>query len=136
MPLCFLQASLEELDLSGCNEIFACKPSCLGELKCLLCLKIHHCLGRIYLSCDLLGSLEVLNLQRCKVYFHGGRGQIVKLRRILTNDCHELNLDKFKAVRKEQLVLEVLLSEGVHYLPPCFGNNWNSEASHSYEKLV
>ncbi|XP_062187017.1 putative disease resistance RPP13-like protein 1 [Phragmites australis] len=129
MPLCCLQASLEELDLSGCNEIFACKPSSLEGLKCLLCLKIHHCLGRIYLPCDLLGSLEVLNLQTCKVYFHGGRGQIIKLRRILTSDCHELNLDEFKAIRKEQLVLEVLLSKGVHYLPSCFVNNWNSEAS-------
>ncbi|CAD6217864.1 unnamed protein product [Miscanthus lutarioriparius] len=108
MPLCCLQASLEELDISGCDEMLACRPSCSEELKCFLCLKVHHCLGRIYLPCDCLGSLEVLNLQSCKVYFQGGRGQIIKLRRILTSDCTEL-----KAEGKEQLVLEVSISKGI-----------------------
>lgn len=108
MPLCCLQASLEELDISGCDEMLACRPSCSEELKCFLCLKVHHCLGRIYLPCDCLGSLEVLNLQSCKVYFQGGRGQIIKLRRILTSDCTELT-----AEGKEQLVLEVSISKGI-----------------------
>lgn len=108
MPLCCLQASLEELDISGCDEMFACRPSCSEELKCLLRLKVHHCLGRIYLPFYCLGSLEVLNLQSCKVYLQGGRGQIIKLRRILTSDCTEL-----KAEGKEQLVLEVSVSKGM-----------------------
>lgn len=30
IPLCCLQASLEELDLFGCDEVFACKPRGLG----------------------------------------------------------------------------------------------------------
>jgi Leucine-rich repeat (LRR) protein len=109
MPLRCFQASLQELDLFECNAIFACKPSSLGALECLLRLKIHHYLD---LSCEFLGSLEVLNLQRCKVYFHGGCGKIIKMKR-LTSDCPELNFDKPKAVRKEQLILEVLLNEGM-----------------------
>ncbi|OEL16806.1 putative disease resistance RPP13-like protein 1 [Dichanthelium oligosanthes] len=107
LPLCCLQASLEELNLSECNEIFKCSPSCLGGLKSLLRLRIHHCLGRIHLPCDLLASLEVLNLQKCEVYFQGGTEQIIKLKRILTSDFHELNLDELKEVRKGQLVPEV-----------------------------
>ncbi|KAL6656650.1 hypothetical protein ACP70R_004430 [Stipagrostis hirtigluma subsp. patula] len=111
IPLRCLQAPLEELDLSGCNEIFQCSPSCLGELKSLLRLRINHCLGRIHLPCDVLASLEVLNLQRCEVYFQGGMEQIIKLKRILTNDCRDLNFDELKAGKKGQLVPEVLLSE-------------------------
>lgn len=107
VPLCYLQASLEELDVSECSEIFNCSPSCLAGLKSLLRLRIHHCLGRIHLSCNLLASLEVLNLQNCEVYFQGGIGKIIKLKRILTSDFRELNLDELKEVRKGQLGPEV-----------------------------
>ncbi|GJN11586.1 hypothetical protein PR202_ga29787 [Eleusine coracana subsp. coracana] len=86
-----------------------------------------------------LQHIHLIECKQCKVYIHGGRGQIIKLRN-LTNDCPELNMDEFKAIRKEQLVLDVLLFEGVHYLPSCFGNNCNSETStpnniHSDTKL-
>ncbi|XP_015695424.1 putative disease resistance RPP13-like protein 1 [Oryza brachyantha] len=128
MPVCCLKASLQELEISGCNEIFSCNPSCLEGLNSLARLKIHHCLGKIYLPCRLLESIEILNLQRCQVYFQGGREHVMKLTRILTKDVHDLSLDETKAVRKELLVLEVLFSEGYHNLPSCFLNNWNSEA--------
>jgi hypothetical protein len=107
MPSCCLQASLEELDLSECDEIFKCSPSCFGGLKSLLRLRIHNCLGRIHLPCNLLASLEVLNLQKCEVYFQGGIEQIIKLKRILTSDFCEVNLDELKEIRKGQLVPEV-----------------------------
>jgi len=54
-----------------------------------------------------LSSLEVLNLQKCEVYFQGGIEQIIKLKRILTSDFCELNLDELKEIRKGQLVPEV-----------------------------
>lgn len=111
MPVCCLKASLEELEISGCNKIFACNPSCLDRLTSLVRLKIHHCLGKIYLPCRLLESIEVLNLQRCEVYFQGGKEHLMKLRRTVTNDVHELNLDESKAISTELLVLK--LSEGM-----------------------
>ncbi|TVU38831.1 hypothetical protein EJB05_12223, partial [Eragrostis curvula] len=83
-----------------------------------------------------LPSLVILVLQGLSVVekigseFYGTSYKVIKMR-ILTSDCPERNLDEFKAVRKEQLVLEVLLSEGVHYLTSCFVNNWNSEVSTS-----
>jgi len=54
-----------------------------------------------------VSSLEVLNLQKCEVYFQGGIEQIIKLKRILTSDFCELNLDELKEIRKGQLVPEV-----------------------------
>ncbi|CAL5086398.1 unnamed protein product [Urochloa decumbens] len=107
MPSCCLQASLEELDLSECNEIFKCSPSCFGGLRSLLRLRIHNCLGRIHLPCNLLASLEVLNLQKCEVFFQGGIEQIIKLKRILTSDFCELNLDELRGIRNGQSVPEI-----------------------------
>jgi uncharacterized protein Smg (DUF494 family) len=51
-----------------------------------------------------LASLEVLNLQNCDIQIHEDREHMIKLRRFLTIDCHELNLDDVKAVRKEQSI--------------------------------
>jgi hypothetical protein len=103
IPVCCLKAPVEELELSDCNKLFACNPNCLDGLKSLTRLKIHHCLGRIYLPC-LLASLKVLNLQNCDIQIHEDREHMIKLRRFLTIDCHELNLDDVKAVRKEQSI--------------------------------
>jgi Leucine-rich repeat (LRR) protein len=100
IPECCLKAPVEELEISGCNEIFACNSNCLEGLKSLVHLKIHHCLGRIYLPCD-LASLEVLSLQNCDIPNQEYIEQTIKRRRFLNIDLHQLKLDDVKADRKE-----------------------------------
>uniref|UniRef100_A0A0E0AKN8 NB-ARC domain-containing protein n=1 Tax=Oryza glumipatula TaxID=40148 RepID=A0A0E0AKN8_9ORYZ len=90
LPKSVLKGSLKELELSDCKEIFRKSPCCLEYLETLKRLKVHNCLGiTINIPRKLLASIEVLNLQNCKVCFEGGQEHVHSLRRYLTIDCDE-----------------------------------------------